>query len=92
MKNTEIAALSLLAALVSPAMAQDSGVSFGHKNWELACDNTNTCRAAGYANEDEPSDSNGSVLLTRIAADKALPFDINRAQAQPIHKKPGASA
>lgn len=32
------------------------------------------------------------VLLTRIAADKALPFDINRAQAQPIHKKPGASA
>ncbi|CAI2084251.1 DUF1176 domain-containing protein [Serratia fonticola] len=73
MKNTEIAALSLLAALVSPAMAQDSGVSFGHKNWELACDNTNTCRAAGYANEDEPSDSNGSVLLTRIAGPGTVP-------------------
>ena len=27
------------------------------------------------------------VLLTRIAADKALPFDINRAQAQPETKK-----
>lgn len=32
MKNTEMAALALLAALVSPAMAQDSGVSFSHKN------------------------------------------------------------
>jgi DNA-damage-inducible protein J len=27
------------------------------------------------------------VLLTRIAADKALPFDINRVQAQPEIKK-----
>jgi DNA-damage-inducible protein J len=27
------------------------------------------------------------VLLTRIAADKALPFDINRAQAQSETKK-----
>ena len=32
------------------------------------------------------------MLLTRIAADKALPFDINRVQAQPDSKKPRASA
>jgi DNA-damage-inducible protein J len=28
------------------------------------------------------------ILLTRIATDKALPFDINRVQAQPSIKKP----
>lgn len=28
------------------------------------------------------------VLLTRIAADKALPFDINRVRVQPETKKP----
>ncbi|GLE67587.1 type II toxin-antitoxin system RelB/DinJ family antitoxin [Pseudomonas sp. ZM23] len=28
------------------------------------------------------------VLLTRIAADKALPFDINRVQVQPEITKP----
>lgn len=27
------------------------------------------------------------ILLTRIAADKAIPFDINRAQSQPGTKK-----
>ena len=27
------------------------------------------------------------MLLTRIAADKALPFDVNRAVAQPDRKK-----
>lgn len=32
------------------------------------------------------------ILLTRIAADKALPFDINRMQAQSETKKPSASA
>ncbi len=28
------------------------------------------------------------ILLTRIATDKALPFDSNRVQAQPSIKKP----
>ncbi len=28
------------------------------------------------------------ILLTRIAADKAIPFDINRAQSQQDTKKP----
>jgi DNA-damage-inducible protein J len=27
------------------------------------------------------------VLLTRIAADKALPFDINRVQSRPVTQK-----
>nr|WP_249420927.1 DUF1176 domain-containing protein [Escherichia marmotae] len=38
-----------------------NGFSFAHKDWEVACDNTGTCRAAGY------SDHAVSVLLTRAA-------------------------
>lgn len=40
-------------------------ISFDHKDWELACDNTRTCRAAGYHPEDDAP--NASILLTRAA-------------------------
>lgn len=40
-------------------------ISFSHKDWELACDNTRTCRAAGYHQEDEGP--NATILLTRAA-------------------------
>jgi hypothetical protein len=39
--------------------------TFEHKDWELACDNTRTCRAAGYHEEDE--EPNATILLTRAA-------------------------
>lgn len=71
--------LGLLGLLTSgwagkAAAAEASGLRFGHGNWELACDNTRTCRAAGYHAE-EASDDDGadhaprpvSVLLTREA-------------------------
>ncbi len=41
-------------------------VSFEHKDWELACDNTRTCRAAGYQAE-ESGKQPVSMLLTRQA-------------------------
>jgi hypothetical protein len=34
-----------LAVLSLPALAK-TGVSFSHKDWEVVCDNTLTCRAA----------------------------------------------
>ena len=36
-------------------------VRFSHKDWEIACDNTRTCRAAGYG----VKDGEVSVLFTR---------------------------
>jgi hypothetical protein len=39
--------------------------SFGHKVWELACDNTRTRHAAGYADEDDGP--HATILLTRVA-------------------------
>lgn len=68
-----------LAVLAGAACAAEApGLRFGHGNWELACDNTRTCRAAGYhaegasEDEDERDGDNKepmpvSVLLTRQA-------------------------
>jgi hypothetical protein len=40
-------------------------ITFSHKDWQLVCDNTRTCRAAGYNEEDDgPS---ATILLTRAA-------------------------
>ncbi|MEG2805464.1 DUF1176 domain-containing protein [Stenotrophomonas sp.] len=50
-------------ALAGPPI---KGIAFDHGDWTLACDNTRTCRAAGYQPDDgehEPV----SVLLTRQA-------------------------
>ncbi len=42
-----------------------TGLSFSHNDWEIACDNTGTCRAAGYQSDDDQLAV--SVLLTRKA-------------------------
>lgn len=52
--------LSSLAFADGPA-----GLSYFHQDWELACDNTRTCRVAGYHSDDE--ELGVSVLLTRKA-------------------------
>lgn len=62
-----LAAAFCAAAHTSPAGAADAKpLRFEHRDWELVCDNTRTCRAAGYhpeAQEDAPV----SVLLERRA-------------------------
>lgn len=58
------AGLVLLAALPAQT-AEPEPVTFQHQDWELACDNTRTCRAAGY--QDESNSPPVSVLLTRKA-------------------------
>lgn len=58
-----IAALAIFGLFTSPWLhaAPLQGTYFAHKDWELACDNTGTCRAAGY------SEGKVSLLLTRPA-------------------------
>lgn len=48
----------------SPA-PQGEGFHFAHHDWEVACDNTRTCRAAGYHADSDALKV--SVLLTRAA-------------------------
>ncbi|WP_313458102.1 DUF1176 domain-containing protein [Stenotrophomonas sp.] len=59
-----LACLLLAALLPTAHAAPPKGVEFTHNDWTLACDNTRTCRAAGYQNEDAGDDP-VSVLLTR---------------------------
>jgi hypothetical protein len=60
------AALALtLLSLSAQSADRHSGVNFWHDDWELVCDNTGTCRAAGYQSDDD--ESAVSVLLTRKA-------------------------
>ena len=59
-------------ALAAPAAFALEGFYFQHEDWDIACDNTGTCRAAGYQNEEMPLDAEGypepvSLLLTRPA-------------------------
>lgn len=55
----------LLALCMGSAAANAAAVTFSHKDWDLSCDNTLTCRAAGYAADGEEQGS--TVLLTRKA-------------------------
>lgn len=56
----------VIALAAGPVLADDgTGLYFSHLDWELACDNTLTCRAAGYQADDDERPV--SVLLTRKA-------------------------
>lgn len=48
-------ALALLPTALC-AQAPPSGVSFTHHDWELACDNTRTCRGGDSALEQMPAE------------------------------------
>ena len=55
---------SALALLASATGAQ-AQLAWAHGDWQLVCDNTRTCRAAGYTAESTPLRS--SVLIERAA-------------------------
>lgn len=62
--SVRTAAISLVLC-IGGAAANAAPVTFSHKDWDLRCDNTLTCRAAGYAADGEELGS--TVLLTRKA-------------------------
>ena len=58
----------LLTLLPVAAMATSiQGIGENYQDWDLVCDNTGTCRMAGY--QDESSDP-VSILFTRAAGEK----------------------
>ncbi|MFJ5408219.1 DUF1176 domain-containing protein [Pectobacterium punjabense] len=68
--NMFTALIAGISALAFATTFTDS--SFSHKDWEVVCDNTLTCRAAGYSSEeqyagDEQDVPGISLLLTRHA-------------------------
>jgi len=48
-KTSTLATAIAFAVTAHPGLAAEpASISFSHNDWELACDNTRTCRAAGY--------------------------------------------
>lgn len=66
-KHRHITCILLAASATVGAYPRSDlpSATFSHKDWELACDNTRTCRAAGYHEEDDGP--NATILLTRAA-------------------------
>ena len=64
---TRVVPIALLLAMAMPAAcpAHAADAVFDHEDWQLVCDNTRTCRAAGY--QRDAADLPVSVLLTRKA-------------------------
>ena len=58
----------LLTLLPAAAMATSIKGMGNYQDWDLVCDNTGTCRMAGY--QDESSDP-VSILFTRAAGENA---------------------
>lgn len=87
MQNGVRTGLLAMAILSVPVMAQQSGVAFSHKDWEVVCDNTLTCRAAGYSAE---GGAGGSLLFTRQAgANTAMSGEVMLAEWYESDVPPG---
>ena len=77
-----LAIMALMSSGRILASDEDCARRFSHKDWDLACDNTRTCRAAGYQAEElnEPPCPSGSycmpispvsLRITRVAGSNA---------------------
>lgn len=67
MKIKQCILLSLCLAGIPAFAGSLKGIEFYKDNWDLACDNTGTCRAAGYGEVEYPA----AILLTREAGKEA---------------------
>jgi hypothetical protein len=69
MNAIKLAFASTILASAHAYPAAFPNIPFNHQDWELVCDNTRTCRAAGY--QPEQAERNASILLTRRAGPAA---------------------
>ena len=75
----------LLAAFAWPLAA--GAQSFDSQDWQVVCDNTRTCRAAGYQREHD--DPPVSVLFTRLAGTRSPVFGELQLGAMGNSPRPG---
>jgi len=89
MKPRSLTGLLLCLAAAAQAYPRSDlpSAKFQHKDWELACDNTRTCRAAGYQPEDQDAPY-ASVLLTRRAGPNETVQARLRLAEDPDHPAP----
>jgi invasion protein IalB len=76
MKSDVAVSIPITLAMPVAQSAEFPQRPYSHHDWEIACDNTPTCRAAGYQADEEKNKA--SILLTRAAG----PSQPVRAQLQ----------
>jgi invasion protein IalB len=91
--RTALAFLLLVTLCASMATkGEEQGILFRHGDWEIVCDNTLTCRMAGYSAEEDCDKGCGSVLITRDAGpDAPLAGKARPENYAPFHKPPPPS-
>lgn len=67
--NKIVSATLLAVSAIAMSSLSSATVELTHQDWQVACDNTRTCRLAGYQAED--SDFPISILLMRRAGSEA---------------------
>jgi hypothetical protein len=65
MNANKLALLPLLLTMQFAQSVEFPQFPFSHNDWEIACDNTRTCRAAAY--QADEADHKATILLTRRA-------------------------
>lgn len=72
--------VGLVSVFMSISVSAMEGLSFGHDDWQVVCDNTHTCRAVGYHSQadyaqnphlQESANAPVSVILQREAGGNA---------------------
>lgn len=83
----KISFILLSSTAVQAKSVAEKGISFEHQDWEIACDNTGTCRAAGYQAEGDGLPL--SVLLTRKAgANQAVHAELKLGTTDYVENQP----
>jgi hypothetical protein len=65
MNPTKLILSAVFLAATKADAVEFPQIPFSQHDWEIACDNTRTCRAAGY--QADAAERNASILLTRSA-------------------------
>lgn len=77
----KLSASMTLLALTQSAIAKPSSnglpVDFYHKDWQLVCDNTRTCRAAGYQPDSGDFMPTAVLLERKAGANQPVTIEIN---------------
>lgn len=77
-----LASVGLVGLAAMPALASEAygdpftGEGFIKDDWQLVCDNTLTCRAAGYGSDDGDTAKPASILLTVLPNQRAIEAEL----------------
>ena len=79
---------AISAALFSTATMASNGIEFTNQDWQVVCDNTRTCRLAGYQAENNSEFPISVLLIRRAGANAGVDGKVKLGGAKKAHLKP----